>query len=147
MNGSHQEPLPILTVAKELNIDAVNAFIYWSTGHAVECARLNGKQRRTYYPAELFSGKQGIYIIVNTLQNLYFWLCFTSSFISFLQHIFYNSFWKVLKIFNQTALSKNIWKCVFNIIETIAYFLKACISLFYLSRLYSLTIHFYLLNY
>jgi proto-oncogene tyrosine-protein kinase ROS len=50
-----------LTVAKELNIDATEAYIYWSTGHAVECARLNGKNRRTYYPAELFSGKQGKY--------------------------------------------------------------------------------------
>jgi hypothetical protein len=61
LNGTQQEPLPILTVAKELNIDAIQAYIYWSTGHAVECARLNGKNRRTYYPAELFSGKQGGY--------------------------------------------------------------------------------------
>jgi len=51
-------------VAKELNIDAIQAYIYWSTGHAVECARLNGKNRRTYYPAELFSGKQGEYCII-----------------------------------------------------------------------------------
>ena len=60
LNGTQQEPLPILTVAKELNIDAIQAYIYWSTGHAVECARLNGKNRKTYYPAEIFSGKQGI---------------------------------------------------------------------------------------
>lgn len=59
--GSGQEPLPILTIAKELNIDSQHAFIYWSTGHAVECARLNGDARRVYYPAELFSGKQGKY--------------------------------------------------------------------------------------
>lgn len=59
LEGSHQEPLPILTTAKELRIDAENAFIYWSTGHAVESARLNGEARRVYYPAQLFSGKQG----------------------------------------------------------------------------------------
>ena len=59
LNGGQQEPLPILTVAKELLVDAANAFLYWSTGHGVECARLNGKGRRTYYPAELFSGKHG----------------------------------------------------------------------------------------
>lgn len=59
LNGGQQEPLPILTVAKELIVDAANAFLYWSTGHGVECARLNGKGRRTYYPAELFSGKHG----------------------------------------------------------------------------------------
>lgn len=59
LNGSQQEPLPILTVAKELNVDAVEGFIYWSTGHAVESSRLNGKHKKTYYPAELFSGKQG----------------------------------------------------------------------------------------
>ncbi|KAL1139033.1 hypothetical protein AAG570_009094 [Ranatra chinensis] len=59
LNGTQQEPLPILTVAKELNVDALHGYIYWSTGHAVECAHLNGKQRKTYYPAELFSGKQG----------------------------------------------------------------------------------------
>jgi hypothetical protein len=53
-------------VAKELNIDAIQAYIYLSTGHAVECARLNGKNRRTYYPAELFSGKQGKYCIITS---------------------------------------------------------------------------------
>jgi len=57
-----KEPLPILTVAKELNIDAVHAYIYWSTGHAVEVARLNGKSRRTYFPPELFSGKHGKFL-------------------------------------------------------------------------------------
>ncbi len=40
-------------------MDAAKAFLYWSTGHGVESARLNGKARRTYYPAELFSGKHG----------------------------------------------------------------------------------------
>lgn len=51
--------MPILTLAKELNIDAAQAYLYWSTGHAVECARLNGADRMVYHPAQLFSGKQG----------------------------------------------------------------------------------------
>lgn len=59
MNGTQQEPLPILTLAKELSIDALQAFLYWSTGYAVECARLNGAERIVYHPAQLFSGKQG----------------------------------------------------------------------------------------
>lgn len=79
MNGSQHEPLPILTVAKELNVDSIEGFIYWSTGHAVECARLNGKQRKTYYPAELFSGKQGMlgfYSYVFILNNYVFLFIF-----------------------------------------------------------------------
>lgn len=67
LNGSQQEPLPILTVAKELNVDAVEGFIYWSTGHAVESSRLNGKHKKTYYPAELFSEKRGYNLIINIL--------------------------------------------------------------------------------
>ncbi|KAJ9583818.1 hypothetical protein L9F63_021821, partial [Diploptera punctata] len=74
LNGTQQEPLPILTVAKELNIDAIQAYIYWSTGHAVECARLNGKNRRTYYPAELFSGKQVMGLTLNVDQRAVYWI-------------------------------------------------------------------------
>ncbi|XP_069689840.1 proto-oncogene tyrosine-protein kinase ROS isoform X2 [Periplaneta americana] len=74
LNGAQQEPLPILTVAKELNIDAIQAYIYWSTGHAVECARLNGKNRRTYYPAELFSGKQVMGLTLDVDQRAVYWI-------------------------------------------------------------------------
>ncbi|XP_075227577.1 receptor protein-tyrosine kinase sevenless [Lycorma delicatula] len=74
MNGSQHEPLPILTVAKELNVDAIEGFIYWSTGHAVECARLNGKQRKTYYPAELFSGKQVMGLTLDMDRRGVYWI-------------------------------------------------------------------------
>ncbi|RZF32704.1 hypothetical protein LSTR_LSTR004132, partial [Laodelphax striatellus] len=74
MNGSQHEPLPILTVAKELNIDAIQGFIYWSTGHAVECSRLNGKQRKTYYPAELFSGKQVMGLTLDVDHQGVYWI-------------------------------------------------------------------------
>lgn len=59
MDGSNREPVPIVTVAKELTIDSLGAYIYWNTGHAVEAARLNGENKMIYYPAQLFSGKQG----------------------------------------------------------------------------------------
>ncbi|XP_021913370.1 proto-oncogene tyrosine-protein kinase ROS isoform X3 [Zootermopsis nevadensis] len=74
LNGTQHEPLPILTVAKELNIDAIQAYIYWSTGHAVECARLNGKNRRTYYPAELFSGKQVMGLTLDVDRRAVYWI-------------------------------------------------------------------------
>jgi len=67
LTGSQQEPLPILTIAKELSVDSEHAFIYWSTGHAVENARLNGENRTVYYPAQLFSGKQGKPVIFGVL--------------------------------------------------------------------------------
>lgn len=51
--------MPIVTVAKELTIDSLGAYIYWNTGHAVEAARLNGENKMVYFPAQLFSGKQG----------------------------------------------------------------------------------------
>lgn len=73
MYGLQQEPLPILSPAKELNLDAVNAYIYWSTGDAVECARLNGSDRRVYYPAQLFSGKQVMGLTIDIDQHLVYW--------------------------------------------------------------------------
>lgn len=64
MNGSHQERLPIFTMAKEMSIDSINAYIYWSSGLAIECAHLNGSDRFAYYPMDAFFGKQGtIYIL------------------------------------------------------------------------------------
>lgn len=42
-----------------MNIDSIHAYIYWSTGLAVECAHLNGSDRFAYYPLDVFSGRQG----------------------------------------------------------------------------------------
>ncbi|KAK5650142.1 hypothetical protein RI129_001171 [Pyrocoelia pectoralis] len=74
LNGTQQEPLPILTLAKELNIDAVQAYLYWSTGHAVECARLNGADRLVYHPAQLFSGKQVMGLTLDMHRNMVYWI-------------------------------------------------------------------------
>lgn len=59
LEGDDQEPLPLRTVARELHVDSLNAFLYWSTGNAVEAARLNGQHKFTYYPAQTFSSKLG----------------------------------------------------------------------------------------
>lgn len=72
LNGDQQEPLPILTVAKELYVDAVNAYIYWSTGIAVECARLNGVERHVYHPAQLFDIVMGL--TLDNEQEMIYWI-------------------------------------------------------------------------
>ncbi|CAH1131270.1 unnamed protein product [Ceutorhynchus assimilis] len=58
LNGSQQEPLPILTLAKEIRIDSVNGYLYWSREYDVECAHLNGDDKMDYDRLEPFSGKQ-----------------------------------------------------------------------------------------
>ncbi|KAK7868921.1 hypothetical protein R5R35_014230 [Gryllus longicercus] len=73
LNGSQQEPL-ILTVAKELHVDAVHSHIYWSTGHAVECAKLNGQDKQVYYPEEIFSGKQVMGLTLDPDRRLVYWI-------------------------------------------------------------------------
>nr|CAD7258653.1 unnamed protein product [Timema shepardi] len=74
LNGSQQEPLPILEYVKELVIDSVHAFLYWSSGHGVECARLNGMQRRVYYPKEIFSGKQVMGLTLDMDRQAVYWI-------------------------------------------------------------------------
>nr|CAD7427324.1 unnamed protein product [Timema monikensis] len=74
LNGSQQEPLPILEYVKELVIDSVHAFLYWSSGHGVECARLNGMQRRDYYPKEIFSGKQVMGLTLDMDRQAVYWI-------------------------------------------------------------------------
>ncbi|KAH1022662.1 hypothetical protein HUJ04_012034 [Dendroctonus ponderosae] len=58
LQGAQQEPLPILTLAKEIRIDSVNGYLYWSREYDVECARLNGDDRAIYDHLEPFSGRQ-----------------------------------------------------------------------------------------
>ncbi|XP_059618544.1 protein sevenless isoform X2 [Phlebotomus argentipes] len=74
LNGDQQETLPILAVAKELRIDSLRGFIYFSTGHAVESCRLNGKNRRTYYSVELYSGLQVMGLTLDMDNQLVYWI-------------------------------------------------------------------------
>ncbi|XP_045523257.1 proto-oncogene tyrosine-protein kinase ROS isoform X2 [Pieris brassicae] len=73
-DGSNKEPVPIVTVAKELTIDSLGAYIYWNTGHAVEAARLNGENKIIYYPAQLFSGKQVMGLTADLENKWLYWL-------------------------------------------------------------------------
>ncbi|XP_044740104.1 proto-oncogene tyrosine-protein kinase ROS [Chrysoperla carnea] len=74
LNGGQHEPLPIVTLARELNIDSINAYLYWSNGHSVECARLNGAERRPYYSGQLFSGKQVMGLTIDIDQHIVYWI-------------------------------------------------------------------------
>ncbi|XP_028033617.1 proto-oncogene tyrosine-protein kinase ROS isoform X3 [Bombyx mandarina] len=73
-DGSNREPVPIVTVAKELTIDSLAAYIYWNTGHAVEAAKLNGENKMVYYPAQLFSGKQVMGLTADLENKWLYWL-------------------------------------------------------------------------
>ncbi|CAG9787793.1 unnamed protein product [Diatraea saccharalis] len=73
-DGSNREPVPIVTVAKELTIDSLGAYIYWNTGHAVEAAKLNGENKMVYYPAQLFSGKQVMGLTADLEKKWIYWL-------------------------------------------------------------------------
>ncbi|CAH2047113.1 unnamed protein product, partial [Iphiclides podalirius] len=73
-DGGNREPVPIVTVAKEITIDSLGAYIYWNTGHAVEAARLNGENKIIYYPAQLFSGKQVMGLTTDLEKKWLYWL-------------------------------------------------------------------------
>uniref|UniRef100_A0A1B0CKJ2 Fibronectin type-III domain-containing protein n=1 Tax=Lutzomyia longipalpis TaxID=7200 RepID=A0A1B0CKJ2_LUTLO len=61
LNGDQQETLPILAVAKELRIDSLRGFIYFSTGHAVESV-------------ELYSGLQVMGLTLDLDNQLVYWI-------------------------------------------------------------------------
>ncbi|KAL3277022.1 hypothetical protein HHI36_012384 [Cryptolaemus montrouzieri] len=74
LNGTQQEPLSISAVAKELEIDSVKAYIYWSTGYAVECAHLNGADKIDYRKAKFFSGKQVMGLTLDMDHKNLYWI-------------------------------------------------------------------------
>ncbi|KAK2578971.1 hypothetical protein KPH14_011171 [Odynerus spinipes] len=74
LNGSQQEPMSILAIVKELTIDSPEAYLYWSTGHAVEVARLNGQDRRYYHSDEIFNGKQVMGLTLDTEHRYVYWI-------------------------------------------------------------------------
>ncbi|KAG7298948.1 hypothetical protein JYU34_017414 [Plutella xylostella] len=74
LDGSNREPVPIVTVCKELSIDSMGAALYWSTGHAVEAARLSGDNRTVYYPARLFQGKHLMGLTLDLHHRWVYWL-------------------------------------------------------------------------
>ncbi|XP_015585702.1 proto-oncogene tyrosine-protein kinase ROS isoform X3 [Cephus cinctus] len=74
LNGSQHETMSILAIVKELMIDSLEAYLYWSTGHAVEVARLNGQDRRYYHSDEIFNGKQVMGLTLDTENRYVYWI-------------------------------------------------------------------------
>ncbi|KAJ8934365.1 hypothetical protein NQ314_013406 [Rhamnusium bicolor] len=73
LNGTQQEPL-LTALAKELNIDSIKAYLYWSTGIKVECAHLNGVDRIEYHDVQFFSGKQVMGLTLDMDQKFVYWI-------------------------------------------------------------------------
>ncbi|XP_050308693.1 proto-oncogene tyrosine-protein kinase ROS isoform X2 [Anthonomus grandis grandis] len=74
LNGSQQEPLPILTLAKELRIDSIKGYLYWSREYDVECAHLNGDDKMDYDRLEPFSGKQVMGLTLDLDGHHVYWI-------------------------------------------------------------------------
>ncbi|XP_012264218.2 proto-oncogene tyrosine-protein kinase ROS isoform X2 [Athalia rosae] len=74
LDGTQQEPMSILAIVKELMIDSLEAYLYWSTGHAVEVSRLNGQDRRYYHSDEIFNGKQVMGLTLDTENKSVYWI-------------------------------------------------------------------------
>lgn len=74
MNGSDQEPISILTNVKELIIDSLEAYLYWSTGNTIQVARLNGQERRYYHSDEIFSDKQVTGLSLDLENRFLYWI-------------------------------------------------------------------------
>lgn len=74
LDGTRQEPLLLSVVAKELRIDSVKGYLYWSTGYKIECARLNGVEKFEYHDVEYFSGKQILGLTLDGEEELLYWI-------------------------------------------------------------------------
>jgi len=59
--GGQRELLLESNIVKELKVDSVGGYLYWSTGFSVKSSKLNGKDQKSYYNADYFSGKKGIF--------------------------------------------------------------------------------------
>ncbi|KFM82025.1 Proto-oncogene tyrosine-protein kinase ROS, partial [Stegodyphus mimosarum] len=74
LDGSQAEPLPILTMAKEIAIDSVNGYLYWATSHSVERAHLNGADHFIYMKNALFSGAHVMGLTLDFERKNVYWM-------------------------------------------------------------------------
>lgn len=58
----------------DLKIDSLHGYLYFSSGHAVEICRLNGKNRRDYYRTEVYAGKQVMGLTLDIDNQRLFWI-------------------------------------------------------------------------
>ncbi|XP_035208124.1 proto-oncogene tyrosine-protein kinase ROS-like, partial [Stegodyphus dumicola] len=74
LDGSQPEPLPILTMAKEIAIDSVNGYLYWATSHSVERSHLNGADHFIYMKNALFSGAHVMGLTLDFERKNVYWM-------------------------------------------------------------------------
>lgn len=58
----------------DLKIDSFHGYLYFSSGHAVEYCRLNGKNKREYYRTEAYAGKQVMGLTLDIDNQRIFWI-------------------------------------------------------------------------
>ncbi|GAB6030941.1 hypothetical protein CHUAL_007766 [Chamberlinius hualienensis] len=73
-DGTQVEHPIIMTIAKDLNIDSMNGYIYWTTSHTVECSRLNGGDKKMYFQTGIFSGNTVIGLTLDSSNHLIYWI-------------------------------------------------------------------------
>ncbi|XP_037036977.1 protein sevenless isoform X3 [Bradysia coprophila] len=75
LSGYEQEPLISLPASDtDLKIDSLHGYLYFSSGHAVEYCRLNGKNKREYYRTEVYAGKQVMGLTLDIDNQRLFWI-------------------------------------------------------------------------
>ncbi|KAG1702093.1 Proto-oncogene tyrosine-protein kinase ROS [Nymphon striatum] len=73
-DGTEIERLPLMVMARKLSVDSLRAYLYWISPHSVECSRLNGEDRFSYFQIGLFSGKQLMGLTLDFDQNKVYWM-------------------------------------------------------------------------
>ncbi|XP_077488341.1 receptor protein-tyrosine kinase sevenless isoform X1 [Amblyomma americanum] len=74
LDGTQPESLPFLTMAQEIAVDSLAGYLYWATSHSVECSRLNGEDRLSFFQTGLFSGKQVMGLTLDVGNRKVYWM-------------------------------------------------------------------------
>ncbi|RWS08705.1 Proto-oncogene tyrosine-protein kinase ROS-like protein [Dinothrombium tinctorium] len=74
LDGSHIETLPIMTLAKEIVIDAIHGKLFWATECSVECSQLNGFKHKAVFQLKHFSGKQVLSLTLDIDHKNIYWI-------------------------------------------------------------------------
>ncbi|XP_025412408.1 proto-oncogene tyrosine-protein kinase ROS isoform X3 [Sipha flava] len=72
--GGQREILLVSDIAKELKVESVGGYLYWSTGFSVKSSKLNGKEQQIYYSADYFSGKKVMSLAVDSVGRWVYWI-------------------------------------------------------------------------
>lgn len=74
LKGNKPEPLAVYKYVRELKIDSLRGNMYYSTDHAVETCRLNGKKQKSYFEEKHYSGKQVMGLTLDYENQRVFWI-------------------------------------------------------------------------